>query len=64
VTIAVDLTGLVALVTGGTRGVGRGITDRLRDAGAIVVTCGRSSPEPGVRLASISCRPTSATPSR
>ena len=48
VTISVDLTGRVALVTGGARGVGRGITDRLRDAGATVVVCGRSTPEPGV----------------
>ena len=45
-TIAIDLTGRVALVTGGARGVGRGITERLRDAGATVVVCGRSTPEP------------------
>lgn len=45
-TITVDLTGQVALVTGGARGVGRGITDRLRDAGATLVVCGRSA-EPG-----------------
>ncbi|MCU1499895.1 MAG: short-chain dehydrogenase [Acidimicrobiales bacterium] len=47
-TLAVDLTGRVALVTGGARGVGRGITDRLRDAGATVIVCGRTTPEPGV----------------
>ncbi|CAN5588497.1 SDR family oxidoreductase [soil metagenome] len=46
-TLAVDLTDRVALVTGGARGVGRGITDRLRDAGATVVVCGRNAPEPG-----------------
>jgi NAD(P)-dependent dehydrogenase (short-subunit alcohol dehydrogenase family) len=43
--IAIDLTGRVALVTGGARGVGRGISDRLRDAGATVVVCGRTEPE-------------------
>ncbi len=46
-TIAVDLTQRVALVTGGARGVGRGITERLVAAGAQVVICGRTAPEPG-----------------
>src|SRR4051794_20684735 len=32
-----DFTGRVAVVTGGTKGVGRGITDRFLDAGAEVV---------------------------
>jgi NAD(P)-dependent dehydrogenase (short-subunit alcohol dehydrogenase family) len=35
----------VALVTGGARGVGRGITAALVEAGASVVICGRSAPE-------------------
>ena len=43
-----DLSGRVAIVTGGTRGVGRGITTRLLEAGADVVICGRNAPEQAV----------------
>lgn len=45
-TLAIDLSGQVALVTGGARGVGAGITDRLLAAGATVVICGRTDPGP------------------
>ena len=41
----IDMTGTVAIVTGGGRGVGRGITTRLLEAGAEVVICGRNEPE-------------------
>ena len=43
--LAIDLSGRVAIVTGGGRGVGRGISESLLDAGAEVVICGRNQPE-------------------
>jgi len=43
--VTLDFTGKVALVTGGSRGVGRGIAERFLAAGADVVICGRSEPE-------------------
>lgn len=42
---ALDLSGTVVLVTGGTKGVGRGITDRYLEAGAEVVVTARNAPE-------------------
>jgi len=43
--IPIDLAGRVAIVTGGGRGVGRGIAERLLEAGAEVLICGRKQPE-------------------
>jgi NAD(P)-dependent dehydrogenase (short-subunit alcohol dehydrogenase family) len=40
-----DFKGRVAIVTGGARGVGRGIAQRFLDCGADVVICGRTAPE-------------------
>jgi NAD(P)-dependent dehydrogenase (short-subunit alcohol dehydrogenase family) len=45
-TTPLDFTGRVVLVTGGTKGVGRGITTTFLDAGAEVVICGRTEPGP------------------
>ena len=46
-----DFSGRVVIVTGGSRGVGRGITSRFLEAGADVVICARNAPEEPVEAA-------------
>lgn len=43
--MTIDFSEHVVVVTGGTKGIGRGIAQRFGDAGATVVVCARSIPE-------------------
>jgi NAD(P)-dependent dehydrogenase (short-subunit alcohol dehydrogenase family) len=43
--VIIDMAETVTIVTGGGRGVGRGITEAFLDAGGDVVICGRNEPE-------------------
>lgn len=58
-TPTIDLTGQVALVTGGTKGLGRSIALALTGAGAKVVVCARNAPEnamPGTEFEAVDVR--------
>jgi NAD(P)-dependent dehydrogenase (short-subunit alcohol dehydrogenase family) len=55
------LSGKIAVVTGGTRGIGRAIAERLLREGASVAFCGRS-PESVARAAAEMARATGGSP--
>jgi 3-oxoacyl-[acyl-carrier protein] reductase len=48
-----ELAGKIALVTGSSRGIGRGIAVRLAEEGADVIVCGRGSEDVAVAVASL-----------
>ena len=43
--ISIDMSGRAVVVSGGAKGVGRGISGRFLEAGASVLVCGRSEPD-------------------
>jgi NAD(P)-dependent dehydrogenase (short-subunit alcohol dehydrogenase family) len=54
--MTLDLKGKIALVTGGTRGIGRAIAERLLQSGASVALCGRDSEQLGQTLSDLRAR--------
>ena len=47
---SLDISGQVVIVTGGGKGVGRGITECFLKAGADVLICGRSEPDELIQI--------------
>ena len=51
-----DMTGRTVIVTGGTKGLGRAITERFLEQGADVVICARRAPDTSIAVADRSAR--------